>query len=393
MGLRMLTAGESHGPALMAILEGTPAGLAVSQAEIDAELKRRQEGVGAGERMKIEHDRVQIMAGVLEGFTTGAPIGMLIENRDHERWKDREIEAFTTPRPGHADLAGAIKYGFKDLRPAFERASARETAARVAVGAVCKLFLGTFGIRVGGYVIAIGGVQAEIDGMPYEERFSRAEQNPARCPDEAAAEEIASRIEQAKEAGDTLGGVIEVVGLNVPTGLGSYAQWDRRLDARLGAALLSIPAVKGVEIGDAFENTLLTGTQAQDAIGLEGERLVRRSNRCGGVEGGISNGEAVVARLAMKPIASTRIPQATVDLAEGKETTTPYVRSDVCPVARATPVAEAMMAYVLADALIEKLGGDSMDEMRSRFDALRRANLADLKMETRGYVYWTEKKG
>jgi chorismate synthase len=392
MTLRMLTAGESHGPALMAILEGIPAGLEVSEEKIDAELRRRQQGSGAGERMAIEQDRGRILAGVMEGMTTGAPIGMLIENRDHGYWHDRAIQAFTTPRPGHADLVGAIKYGYQDLRPALERASARETAARVAIGAVCKLLLGQFGIKIGSYVVSIGEISAEMGLTTYEDRFTQAEQNPARCPDPEAAEAMVARIQQAKEAGDTLGGVIEAAGLNIPPGLGAYDEWDRRLEARLGAAMLSIPAIKGVEVGNAFENSKRTGTQAQDAIGLKGEALTRGSNRCGGLEGGITNGEPLILRLAMKPIASTRTPQQTVDLAQGKETPTAYVRSDVCPVARAAPVAEAMMAFIMADALIEKLGGDSIGEMRPRFEALRRARLPDLKMETRDHVYWPEKK-
>ncbi len=386
--LRFLTAGESHGPSLTAILDGMPAGLPLSAEVINRELARRQRGYGAGGRMKLEHDEVRILGGVMAGVTTGAPIALLIENADHVRWRAKAIEPMTRPRPGHADLTGIIKYGYRDLRPALERASARETAARVAVGAICKQLLAQFGIRVGGYVRAIGPVRAELGDMPYEERFARAEASDVRCPDPMAAEAMHAAIQQTIRHKDTLGGVLEIVALNVPPGLGSFAQWDRRLEARLGMAILSVQAIKGVEIGDAFENTTLPGTQAQDPIRLEGRRLVRPSNRAGGIEGGISNGQPIVIRAAMKPIATTLTPQTTVDLTGGKETSTAYERSDFCPVPRAVPILEAMTAFVLADALLEKVGGDSLEEMRPRFEALRRATLDDLALDGTPYVFW-----
>lgn len=390
MPLRFLTAGESHGPALIAILDGMPAGLPLDVQAIDAELLRRQQGYGAGPRMKIEQDHVQILAGVMAGLTTGAPLAFQIENRDHAKWRGQAIEAFTTPRPGHADLTGAIKYGYRDLRPALERASARETAARVAVGAACKQFLAQFDIQVGGYVVAIGEISAELGDMPFSERFIQAEQSDVRCPEPSAAEAMRQRIRQVIQQRDTLGGVIEIVALGLPPGLGAYAQWDRRLEARLGAALLSVQAIKGVEFGDAFANARRPGTQAHDAIRLQQRELIRPTNRAGGIEGGITMGTPLVMRAAMKPIATTLTPQPTVDLATGQETPTAYERSDFCPVPRAVPILEAMVAFIITDALLEKLGGDSLDEMRPRFAALRRASLADLRLDGGQHIFWPE---
>ena len=388
MPLRFMTSGESHGPVLLAILDGMPAGLPLDPQAINTELARRQQGYGAGPRMIIEQDTVQIVAGVMSGLTTGAPLAFQIENRDHAKWRGKPIDAFTTPRPGHADLTGAIKYGYRDLRPALERASARETAARVAVGAACKLLLAQFDIQVGGYVIAIGEVSASLDNMPFSQRFALAEESDVRCPEPAAAEAMRQRIRQVIQQRDTLGGVIEIVALGLPPGLGSYVQWDRRLEARLGAAMLSVQAIKGVEFGDAFANARLPGTQAHDPIHLQNGELQRPTHRAGGLEGGITIGAPLVMRAAMKPIATTLSPQPTVDLATGQEMPTTYERSDFCPVPRAVPILEAMTAFVLADALLEKLGGDSLDEMRPRFAALRRARLSDLPMDGGEHVFW-----
>ena len=390
MSLTFLTSGESHGPALVAILQGIPAGLPLTAAMIDRELERRQRGFGAGPRMKLESDAVQIVGGVMAGMTTGAPLSFLIQNRDHEKWRGREILPFTIPRPGHADLSGAVKYGYRDLRPALERASARETAARVAVGAVCKQLLSQFGIRVGGYVSAIGEVSADLSAIPLEQRPALAEGNEIRCPDPPSAERMRQRIAEIMQQRDTLGGVIEVVASGLPPGLGAYAQWDQRLEARLGAALLSVPAIKGVEIGPAFENACLPGTLAQDAIRLEGEELVRAGLRNGGLEGGVTTGQPLWVRAAMKPIATTLTPQESVDLASGEEVETQYERSDFCPVPRAVPILEAMLAFVLADALLDKLGGDSVEEIRPRFAALRRARLSDLPMDGSAHEFWPD---
>lgn len=399
MPLRFLTAGESHGPALIAILDGMPAGLPLNESDIDRELARRQKGYGSGGRMKIEKDTVRILGGVMAGETTGAPIALLVENADHAKWKGKAAEPLTAPRPGHADLTGALKYGYRDLRPALERASARETAMRVAIGGICKQLLSQFGILVGGYVRSIGEVEADFREDSYQVRFEAAEESDVRCPDPVAAQKMRALIQQIIHEKDTLGGVLEIVALNLPVGLGSFAQWDRRLEARLAQAVMSVQAIKGVEIGDAFENTRLPGTQAHDAITLtpsslppgEGpgvRALQRPTNRAGGIEGGISNGQPLVIRAAMKPIATTLAPQRTVDLAAGVEAPTRYERSDFCPVPRAVPILEAMVAFVLADTLLEKLGGDSLAEMKPRFEALRQARLADLPMDNAPHTWW-----
>jgi chorismate synthase len=388
MSLRFLTAGESHGPAITAILDGMAAGLPLDASIIDFELARRQKGYGSGGRMKIERDNVRVLSGVMAGETTGAPIAMLVENADHAKWKGKVIEPMTAPRPGHADLTGAVKYGYGDLRPALERASARETTMRVAVGAICKHFLSRFGIIVGGYVRSIGDVNAELLESSYPDRFSAAEENDVRCPDPVAAEKMRARIEEIIRAKDTLGGIIEIVALHVPAGLGSFAQWDRRLESRLAQAIMSVQAIKGVEVGDAFENSKLPGTQAHDAIRLSGDILARPTNRAGGTEGGVSNGQPIVIRAAMKPIATTLTPQTTVDLATGEESPTKYERSDFCPVPRAVPILETMVAFVLADALIEKLGGDSLAEMKPRFEMLRKMQLEDLQMAAHPNLWW-----
>jgi chorismate synthase len=374
-----------------------PAGLAITTDMIDRELARRQKGYGSGGRMKIEKDTVQILGGVMAGETTGAPIAMLVQNDDHVKWKGKAIEPMTAPRPGHADLTGAVKYGYKDLRPALERASARETTMRVAVGAVCKQFLAQFGIMVGGYVSSIGEVQTDFGAMPYEDRFTRAEESDVRCPIESYAQKMRDEIEKTIHGKNTLGGILEIVALNLPVGLGSFAQWDKRLEARLAMAIMSVQAMKGVEVGDAFENAKRIGTQAHDAMqlfplpggeGLGGKEIGRLSNRAGGTEGGISNGQPIVIRAAMKPIATTLTPQQTVDLAAGENAPTQYERSDFCPVPRAVPILEAMVAFILADALIEKLGGDSMNEMKPRFETLRKATLDDLQMDNVPHIYW-----
>lgn len=388
--LRFLTAGESHGPCLTAIVEGVPAGLYLTEEDINADLRRRQGGYGRSERMRIERDRVESLGGVAEDCTTGAPIALRIENVSRssrssgsENRLDRLIR-MTVPRPGHADLAGAIKYGLDDLRLVAERASARETAARVAVGAIAKRLLSEFGIAVGSYVAEIGGVVAKIPGLPFAKLWELAEASDVRCPDPEAAEAMRRRIDEARAAGDSVGGVFVVAATGVPVGLGSHVHWDRRLDGRLAQAVMSIPAVKGVEIGPAFENARKMGTEVHDEIFPEGVQgtypnlslpsspmgrigLARRTNRAGGIEGGISNGQPIVVRAAMKPIPTTVTPLRSVDLATGEPTTTQYQRYDVCAVPAAAVVGEAMVAWVLAEALMEKLGGDSIEEMKARW--------------------------
>jgi chorismate synthase len=416
--LRFLTAGESHGPNVTAILEGMPAGLPLSADDLNPDLARRQ-GLnasgkpypGASPRMKLERDAAQIQSGVMAGLTIGAPIAVQVPNLDHAKWQGKAIAPMTTPRPGHADLTGAVKYGYGDLRLSLERASARETAARVAVGAICRKFLSEFGIRVGSYVIEIGGARADLADMPVEQRMHRALVSEMACPDEAASAAMRERVETIIRAKDTLGGVFEVVALGVPPGLGSHVHWDRRLTGRLAAALLSIHAMKGVEIGEAFENARKAGTEVHDEIIVNSEQpsvnsdpslpinsqsprtthplpIIRRANRAGGLEGGITTGEPLVLRVAMKPISTTLTPLMSVDLATGQPAPTEYERSDFCAVPRAGVIGEAMVCYVLADALLEKLGGDSLAEMRPRFDTLRQTRLEDLPMWNEPTVFW-----
>jgi chorismate synthase len=371
--LRFLTAGESHGPWLTIIVEGMPAGLALDEEKVDRDLARRQRGYGRGGRMKIEQDRVEISSGLHRGLTIGSPIAMRIMNRDWENWRDREWPPMTVPRPGHADLAGARKYGLEDARPILERASARETAARVAAGGLARLLLAEFGISVGSHVIEIGGVRAEIPAdLPREEVWCLAEESNVRCPDEPCAQAMRQRIDEAREAGDSLGGVIEIGAIGVPVGLGSHVQWDRRLDSQLAAALMGIQAIKGIEIGPAFKNAAQPGTRVHDEIlpPVMGFQALRRgSNRAGGIEGGISNGQPIVVRAAMKPIPTTISPLRSVDLATGEVTTTQYQRSDVCAVPAASIVGEAAVAWTLAKTLMEKVGGDSLAEMRAHAES------------------------
>ena len=382
MPIRFFTAGESHGPGLTAILEGMPAGLPLSAADINRDLRRRQRGYGSGGRMQIEKDKIKITAGAMNGMTTGAPIALHVENRDFRSWKARGIAPITTPRPGHADLTGAVKYGYRELRLSLERASARETTMRVAIGAVCKKFLRAFGISVDGYVVQIGDVQADLSAMPLNERIAASEDNDVRCPDQAAAERMHEAIRQIKINQDTLGGIFEVVAQGAPPGLGSHVHFDRKLDARLVAAMVSIQAMKGAEIGNGFENAGKPGSQVHDEIVVDDQgNLSRRTNRAGGLEGGITTGEAIVVRVAMKPISTMLRGAASVDLARGESSMTVYERSDFCALPRAVPVGEAMMAIVLADSLMEKLGGDSIGEMKPRFAALRQNRLDDLPMD------------
>jgi chorismate synthase len=395
--IRFLTAGESHGPVVLAILEGMPAGLPIGAADIDPDLARRQ-GVGptarpyrgASPRMSLERDAIEILGGVMDGVTTGAPIALQIRNRDHANWKGRTVDPMTVPRPGHADLAGAVKYGYTDLQFTLERSSARETAARVAVGAICRKLLAEFGISVGSYVSEIGGVAADLSAMPLEARLERAAPSDLACPSAPATDAMEQRISEAVRQGDTVGGVFEVVACGVPPGLGSHVHWDRRLTARLAAALLSIPAIKGVEIGDGFASARLPGTAVHDELGLadDGSSLIRSSDRAGGLEGGITSGQPLVVRAAMKPIATMTASLQSVDLATGAVSAARHVRSDICAVPRAAVVGEAMVCVVIADALLEKLGGDSLAEMKPRFEALRRLRLEDLPMRREGSILW-----
>jgi chorismate synthase len=372
MMLRFLTAGESHGPCLTAIVDGLPAGIVIDTAAIDRDLSRRQGGYGRGGRMRIEQDQVEILSGVIGGRTTGAPIALRIENQDWANWREHwaagNLSKLTVPRPGHADYAGMMKYGISDARPILERASARETAARVAVGALVKQVLAEFGIRIGSYVERIGVVKAQISDLPPEEICKLAEESDVCSPDLAAARKMRAEIDVARAAGDTRGGVFVVIATGVPVGLGSHVQWDRRLDAQLAQALVSIPAVKGAEIGDAFENAAKSGREVHDELFPDGKAVRRVTNRAGGIEGGMTNGAPIVVRAAVKPIPSVLTPLRSVDLTTGKSALTEYQRSDVCVVPAAAVVGEAMLAWVLAAALVEKLGGDSVVEMRAYWE-------------------------
>jgi len=368
---RFSTAGESHGKALTAIIEGMVSGLALDAEYIDGELKRRQAGYGRSSRMKLEKDRVEITSGLWCGLTTGSPISLLIPNRG---WRDWEAEPVFSPRPGHADLAGVVKYGLGDIRPILERASARETAARVAAGAVAKRFLEELGIAIHSHTIAIGRCRCE-PGEAISINWKRVETSPVHCADARMGKQMMAAIDRAKAGGDTLGGIFEVVALGVPVGLGSYVRWDSRLDGRIAAAIMSINAVKGVEIGDGFALAGVRGSQAQDVIepgsprSLRGASATKQSlpwrrptNHAGGIEGGMSNGEAIVVRAVVKPIATLAKPLDSIDLRTGRKAEAHYERSDVCVVPAAGVIAEAMLAVVLADACLEKFGGDSLKE-------------------------------
>lgn len=367
--IRFLTAGESHGRGLLVVVEGIPAGVPLSEDEINIQLSRRQKGYGRGGRMQIEQDRVQIYSGVMRGTTIGAPIGLLIENRD---WRSDE-PPLTKPRPGHADLAGALKYHFDDVRRVLERSSARETVARVAAGAVCRALLAQFGIRIFSHVVELGGIVATQRPERLEDIPAIAEGSPLRCADPEAEARMIRAIDEAKTRGDTLGGVFEVVAVGLPVGLGSYVHWDRRIDGRLAQAMMSINAIKGVEIGQGFAEARLPGSAAHDEIFYDPERgFYRRTNQAGGTEGGMTTGEPLVVRVAMKPLSTLRSPLASVDLVTKERTEAAVVRSDVTAVPAAGVIGEAMAAFVLADAMVEKFGGDSLDQMRVAFEAHQR---------------------
>ncbi len=369
MAFRYLSAGESHGPCLSVIVEGVPAGLPLDAEMLAADLAKRQLKAGAGGRMAIEMDRAEILAGVMQGLTTGAPIALQIVNKDHAAWKGREVPAYTTARPGHADLAACVKYGFNDIRQALERSSARETACRVAVGAIARQFLAAFGIKARSYVASLGAVpEAKVTEA---EAFAFAETSESRAPSQAQEDAYTNTIHIAKSKGETLGGVIALEVTGLPVGLGSYVTPDRRLDARLAAAVMSVNAIKGVEIGDAFTGAATPGSELHDPIVRdETGAIIRPTNRCGGLEAGMTTGQPLRLRVAMKPIPTTIIPQKSIDLATGEAATTTYERSDTCPVPRACVVIESVVLIELATALMEKLGGDTLDEMLARFKTL-----------------------
>lgn len=375
--LRVLTAGESHGPELVAFMEGLPAGVPVSRAAIQADLARRKLGYGRGSRMKFEEDELTISAGVRHGLSMGSPIALRIGNTEWPKWTEvmsaEPVEmtemsrgrgaALTRPRPGHADLVGMQKYGFDEARPILERASARETAARVALGAIARSFLGELGIRLVSHTLSIGPVQVPSGAaLPTPDDVATLDADPLRCFDPATSEEMVAEVDAAKKDGDTLGGIVEVLAYGLPPGLGSHVQWDRRLDGKLAQALMSIQAIKGVEVGDGFETTRRRGSAAHDELFAASEGITRSSDKAGGTEGGMSTGTVLRVRAGMKPIATVPHALRTIDVATGEAATAHHQRSDVCAVPAAGVVAEAMVAIVLAEAVLEKFGGDSVGE-------------------------------
>jgi chorismate synthase len=399
--LRFLTAGESHGKALIGILEGIPAGLSLTPKDIDHDLARRQGGYGRGGRMKIESDAVQILSGVRWGKTLGSPVTLLIENRDWPNWekvmsvsgKDRDLSAAVTrPRPGHADLSGALKYGHRDLRNVLERSSARETAMRVAIGSIARRFLAEFNITILSYVVEIGGIgirssenrRENRDNPSFLKMFKSAEASPVRCPDKNTEKKIIKKIDQSIKSGDSLGGVFEVVATGVPAGLGSYSQWDKRLNARLSCAVMGIQAIKGVEVGLGFEICRKSGSEVMDEIFYRGKKtggrsqkktseeetaggFYRKTNNAGGIEGGISNGMPIIVRAVMKPIPTLRNPLASVDIVKKKAYKAAYERSDTCAVPAVSVIGEAVTALVIAECFLEKFGSDSMEEVKRNY--------------------------
>jgi chorismate synthase len=385
--LRFTTAGESHGKALVVIVEGLPAGLPVAAAQVDEQLGRRMQGYGRGARMKLEQDRIEWLAGVRAGETIGSPVAMLIRNLDWSNWEDvmaaegtpgdLRRRRVTRPRPGHADLVGVLKYDRLDARDILERASARETAARVAAGALARRLLEEFGVEIGSHVVSLGGIRVEAGSELPSPLNPAADRSEVRVLDSRLEQKIIARIDEAKKAGDTLGGEIEVVARGVVLGLGSHASWDRKLDGRLAGMLMSIPAVKGVEIGMGFQAARVLGSQVHDAIETDDAGspastprggFRRRSNNAGGLEGGMTTGEPLVVRVAMKPISTLMSPLKTVDLATGESANAQSERSDVTAVPAMGVIAEALVALVLADALLEKFGGDSLGELRRNYD-------------------------
>jgi chorismate synthase len=396
--LRFLAAGESHGKSLIGILEGIPSGLSISARDIDRDLERRQMGYGRGTRMKIESDHAAILSGVRWGKTIGSPISLYIENKDWKNWIEgmssdaadsRSIPMVTKPRPGHADLAGAVKYDQRDLRNVLERSSARETATRVALGAIAKMFLTEFGIRIGSHVIQIGKIKLQrTKRVQNSEKellflFEKAEKSPVRCPDKEVSGKMVELIDRMRREGNSLGGIFEVFAAGVPIGLGSYIQWDQKLDGRLANALMSIQAIKGVEIGLGFDIVKHPGSQVMDEIFYRvesrGQRaesnegrtagFYRKSNNAGGIEGGMTNGMPIIIRAAMKPIPTLKRPLRSVDITTKKPVEATYERSDVCAVPAAGVIGEAMVALTIADVFLEKFGGDSMSETKRNYDS------------------------
>jgi chorismate synthase len=381
---RFTTAGESHGRALVAIIEGLPAGLPISVDQINHELKRRQWGYGRGGRMKIEQDAVEVFSGLRHGLTLGSPLAMVINNKDWENWSDvmatgptvlppEKVRSLTRPRPGHADLSGGQKFGARDLRNVLERASARETASRVACGALAKQLLASFGAEVRSHVIQLGGIPETPLDLTFEQIAAVSDEAPLRCADDVVQQQMIAAIDQRREAGDTLGGIFEIVARGVVPGLGSHTAWDLKLDGQLAQAVMSIPAVKAVAIGAGSEASSLPGSEVHDEIAYNNETkdFIRETNRAGGLEGGVTNGEEIRIRGHMKPLSTLRKPLRSVDIETKAEQSAAFERSDITAVPAAGVIGEAMVALVLAGAMREKFGGDSLGEMQRNFEGYR----------------------
>lgn len=367
--LRFLTAGESHGPALVGIIEGLPAGLVIDEEKINIDLSRRQKSYGRGNRMKkIEKDRVKILGGLRNGISIGSPLALQIENKDWAIRKNRKSQKKTIPRPGHADLAGAVKYGFSDIQNVIERASARETAMRTAIGSVAKILLAEFEIEIISHVIRIGKVKTTGKIPSFDQIKKEIAKSPVYCIDPQTSKKMCQEIDRAKEMGDTLGGIFEVIATNLPIGLGSYVHYDRKLEGKLARIIMSIPSIKAVEIGDGIINASRYGSKVHDEINLKSGNIMHKTNRAGGIEGGVSNGEPIVVRGFVKPISSLREPLKSVDLKKNRPTRAPYVRSDVCVVPAAGVIGETLTAWVIAELFLEKFGGDSMDEIKTNYN-------------------------
>jgi len=387
MKIKYLTAGESHGPELTAIVEGIPSNFEVTKEYIDKFLLRRQKTLGSGGRMNIEKDQVLITSGVVNKLTTGGPIALKIINKDWQNWKDKEIEPYVVPRPGHADLVGTLKYNHDDIRHTLERASARETAIRCAVGAIAHQILSQLNIQLVGFVSSIGGQSFNPTNIADITSFKNLiEQSDVSCPDKNAADLMIKEIKDARKKKDTLGGAITCIAINYPPGCGSYVQFDRKLDAKISSSMISVQSVKAVEIGNGFEASKKYGTEVQDQIKLDNNKIKRISNNLGGFEGGMSTGEPIMVTSYLKPISTTLTPIKSVDLHSGKETETIYERSDTCAVPRAVPIFEGVLSLDLLNSLIEKTGGDSKDEIAKRVDNLQNYNIEDFELSNKKWT-------
>ena len=387
MKIKYLTAGESHGPELTAIVEGIPSNFEVTKEYIDKFLLRRQKTLGSGGRMNIEKDQVLITSGVVNKLTTGGPIALKIINKDWQNWKDKEIEPYVVPRPGHADLVGTLKYNHDDIRHTLERASARETAIRCAVGAIAHQILSQLNIQLVGFVSSIGGQSFNPTNITDITSFKNLiEQSDVSCPDKNAADLMIKEIKDARKKKDTLGGAITCIAINYPPGCGSYVHFDRKLDAKISSSMISVQSVKAVEIGNGFEASKKYGTEVQDQIKLDNNKIKRISNNLGGFEGGMSTGEPIMVTSYLKPISTTLTPIKSVDLHSGKETETIYERSDTCAVPRAVPIFEGVLSLDLLNSLIEKTGGDSKDEIAKRVDDLQNYNIEDFELSNKKWT-------